>query len=422
MPICGSQVTLCDLPIRYDTYVGCGHGCTYCFVSRKKNIDDIARGESAKGLRSFIDGKRTQTTNWCDWDIPIHWGGLSDPFQPIERKEKRSLDALKVFAETGYPFVVSTKSTLISEEPYLSILKQCNVVVQFSACSPKFDAIEKGAATYAERIRAASIIAPFKRVNIRIQPFSPLIAKDIYDAIPEYRNVGIHGIIVEGMKFTKPKFDCLVPHGKDYVYPVEILLQHFGQIKERAHSYGLKFYCGENRLRAMSDELCCCGIEGLGWKGNEANLNHFLFDPAGVKFSENMQEVGTAECFVASHQDTMSRIRLTKSSFADAMKEEAKKPYMFENQRGGADYRSNQKCKSENISGPLSIGPERVGRMSINTSEQMGWPVTILANRNGHSQLRKHMNDCGKFCRYQKRRICLTCSASSISGPEYMAA
>ena len=26
---CGSQVILCNLPVRFDTYVGCSHGCRY---------------------------------------------------------------------------------------------------------------------------------------------------------------------------------------------------------------------------------------------------------------------------------------------------------------------------------------------------------------------------------------------------------
>ncbi len=31
MPECGSQVILCDLPVRMDTYKGCSHNCKYCF-------------------------------------------------------------------------------------------------------------------------------------------------------------------------------------------------------------------------------------------------------------------------------------------------------------------------------------------------------------------------------------------------------
>ena len=82
---CGSQIILCNLPVRFDTYRGCSHGCRYCFAQKKNDISHIERDESVDGLRSFIEGKRGNETEWCDWNIPIHWGGMSDPFQPKSR-------------------------------------------------------------------------------------------------------------------------------------------------------------------------------------------------------------------------------------------------------------------------------------------------------------------------------------------------
>jgi DNA repair photolyase len=182
-------------------------------VLRKVDISKIQLGESVRSLENFINGKRDKTTNWCDWDIPIHWGGLADPFQPAERVHKRSLEALKVFARTKYPFVVSTKATMLAEEPYFSLLKECNCVVQFSACSPQYNKIEKGAATYEQRIEAAAKISKVCRVNIRIQPFVPSIFKDVIKAIPEYAKAGVHGVILEAMKYTKSKIEGLVSKG-----------------------------------------------------------------------------------------------------------------------------------------------------------------------------------------------------------------
>ena len=82
MPDCGTQCWLCDLPIRYDTYKGCTHNCKYCFVQRKSSLD-VEMGESVEQLKSFIEGGRTQTTNWCDWNIPIHWGGNERSFSAM---------------------------------------------------------------------------------------------------------------------------------------------------------------------------------------------------------------------------------------------------------------------------------------------------------------------------------------------------
>jgi len=50
MPACGSQVVLCSLPVRFDTYRGCGHACAYCFAGRKCRLTNIAGGEGVKAL------------------------------------------------------------------------------------------------------------------------------------------------------------------------------------------------------------------------------------------------------------------------------------------------------------------------------------------------------------------------------------
>ena len=38
MPECGTQVYLCDVPIRFDNYKGCSHACEYCFAKQFKDI------------------------------------------------------------------------------------------------------------------------------------------------------------------------------------------------------------------------------------------------------------------------------------------------------------------------------------------------------------------------------------------------
>ena len=318
MPNCGSQIILCDLPIRFDTYTGCSHACQYCFVFKKYDISKIKQGESIESLRSFISGSRNTETNWCDWDIPLHWGGLSDPFQPIEKAKKKSLEALKVFAETGYPFVVSTKSALISEEPYLSLIKQCNCVVQISALCPRYDSWEKGASTFDERMKAAEKISPFRRVIFRCQPYIPAIFKDMHESIMRFEEVGAYGAIFEAMKWFN-KIPGTKKVGGDYCYPAEMLEKHFEVFRKELHKRGMKFYSGENRLRRMGDNLCCCGVEDLGWRVNTANLNHLTFAPETATFTDKMREPGTAKVFKAIHQDCVSQKVLTKSTYESVM-------------------------------------------------------------------------------------------------------
>lgn len=294
MPKCGSQIILCEVPIRYDTYSGCSHGCNYCFAYRKGNIEKIGIGESYNELKKFIEGDRTGgDVNWCDWQIPIHWGGMSDPFQPLEREKGLSLKVLKLFRETQYPFIVSTKNKLIAEGEYFDEITKCNCVVQFSAISPKYDKIETGASTFAERIEAArKIAAEGIRVNIRMQPYTTQVLGDVLDEIPMLAEIGVHGIILEGIKYFK-KQPGFIQIGGDYCYPIERLKRDFEKIRDKAHEHGLKFYSGENRLRQMGDDTCCCGVEGMGWKTNKANLLNALIGNK-IEYTEAMKKPGTA--------------------------------------------------------------------------------------------------------------------------------
>ena len=325
MPDCGSQVVLCDLPIRFDTYKGCSHACKYCFVKKKKDINDIEKGETAKALINFIKGQRPQSVNWCDWNIPLHWGGMSDPFQPAEKKHRLSYECLKVFAETQYPFVVSTKGKLIIDEEYLTLLRKCNCVVQISMICSQYDVLEQGAPSYEERLEMVRVLSKnVKRVNVRIQPYMTQVFKEVKSNMKRLAEAGAYGVIVEGMKFAKKK-PGLIKVGADFVYNKQILKDHFEQLKEEAHRCGLKFYVGENRLRTMGDNMCCCGIENMpGFRPNTYNLCHIL-NCKPVVVTEKMKEPDTALCFKGIYQTTLGYKLLEGKSFEGFMKEEYNK-------------------------------------------------------------------------------------------------
>jgi len=322
MPDCGSQVVLCDLPIRFDTYKGCTHLCKYCFVQRKKDLQEVEKCETEISLRNFINGKRTQMTNWCDWNIPLHWGGMSDPFQPIEKKYKNSLNCLKVFAETQYPFVVSTKGKLIIEDEYLNLLRKCNCIVQISMICSRYDVLEPGAPTFNERLEMVRILSKnVKRVIIRIQPYMTQVFKDVKGNMQKFAEAGAYGVIVEGMKFAKRK-PGLIKVGADFVYNKQILKEHFEQLKNEAHKYNLKFYVGENRLRTLGDSMCCCGIEQMeGFKGNTYNLCHILNNKE-YEVTESMKKPDTATCFTSLYQTTLGHQKIKGKSFEEFMLQE----------------------------------------------------------------------------------------------------
>ena len=321
---CRSQVLVCPFPAHVDTYSGCSHGCRYCFARRKRDIANVEPLNCLTQVRRFIAGGRTNSTNWCDWAIPLHWGGMSDPFQPAEREHRVSLRMLELFAETGYPFIVSTKGSLAAEEPYLSLLGHCNAVVQVSMVCPSYDRLEPGAPTFRERLgMLRRLSAVCKRTIVRVQPYLPEVRRELLDIIPSLREAGAHSLTVEGMKHIKRK-PGLVRVGGDYVFPDEVLRRHYESIRDRCHDVGLGFLCAENRLRAMGDSMhCCCG-ELEGFRGNDFNLVS-LKSGCATAPSPAMLAPATAHCFIGANQSVAHWRKVRDVSFADAMMGEARK-------------------------------------------------------------------------------------------------
>lgn len=226
-------------------------------------------------------------------------GGVSDPFQPCEEALGYSYECLKVFEQTQYPFVVSTKGKLVASDKYLDILKRCNCVVQISAVCSKYDILEKGAPTFEERLEMIRrLSANVKRVIVRVQPYMAEVFDDVYENIPRFSEAGAYGIIIEGMKFVKKK-PSLIKIGADFTYQYDLIKEHFLRLQARAHKYGLKCYAGENRIRSYGDSLTCCGIDGLeGFRGNDYNINHIILGDMKEP-TATMKQKGTAGCFKA---------------------------------------------------------------------------------------------------------------------------
>jgi len=293
MPSCGSHILWCDIPIRFDTYRGCSFGCLYCREHKKQRAGLAPqRMETEIALRRFIEGKRVCETKWCDWDIPIQWGGISDPFQPYEEVKRLSYNCLKVFAESYYPVIITTKSILISRWDYLSILSQCNAVIQVSMASERYKGLEPHAPSFNERLRQLPMLSSnTKRVLVRTQPYIRAIKRDIIGNLQRYKDSGVHGVMVSTISLTR-KRQGMIKHGDMWLYPENQMIDDYSEIKQACHDHKLKFYCPDGRLRWLSDSLTCCGIDGLGWKPNTANLNH-----EDREYTDKMKEIGTGEVF-----------------------------------------------------------------------------------------------------------------------------
>ena len=91
-----SKFAICGLPIRVDTYKTCSFGCKYCFANCrkimefKKNLQIGDMKQVERKLDKIFNKKTFDEKNFLDnlisQKITWHCGGMSDPFQPIEKE------------------------------------------------------------------------------------------------------------------------------------------------------------------------------------------------------------------------------------------------------------------------------------------------------------------------------------------------
>ncbi len=316
----------CNFPIIFDTYKGCTHCCRYCFTNFRAGGRHTGEGakvtpfESAVSLERWCKGHRGPREAWCDWEIPLGFGRNTDPFQPCEKVMHRSLDALKVFAKYGYPFLLTTKGVFPAfDKEYRAVLKDCNVCWHESMCSPMYDKLEPGAPSFEKRLEAIHILSGIvPRVVVRSTPFFPELWESHIPHIRRIKEAGAYGILAETGQLLRPKGMCNTRAGRLYDYAPNIKAKYLSLLKEECHKAGLKFFCCD--YKDMGDSCYCCGTEGMsGFTPNYANAAWYFFFPKKFGYTPKMKEKGTGEAFQNLYTGRKSFNVIRESSFAELM-------------------------------------------------------------------------------------------------------
>src|ERR1039457_3699348 len=94
-----SQFAFCGLPLRLDSYRGCGFRCSYCFARyRGGNLpgDAIVPADpqqiARKLDRALVTEKGGVIAQFLRRRTPLHCGGMSDPLQPAETRHRVTAD------------------------------------------------------------------------------------------------------------------------------------------------------------------------------------------------------------------------------------------------------------------------------------------------------------------------------------------
>lgn len=118
-----------DIPFRYslNPYRGCLHGCSYCYARPSHEYLGLSAGLDFE-TRIFV--KRDAPKLFRDWLArpsytcePVMFSGVTDCYQPIERKLAITRQCLEVAKEAFQPVSLITKNALVVRDlDYLSEL------------------------------------------------------------------------------------------------------------------------------------------------------------------------------------------------------------------------------------------------------------------------------------------------------------
>lgn len=170
----GAEGEHCFYPTRLDTYgCGCSHDCSYCY---------------AKSLLSFRKLWNTENPSVADIEkikrkikkiepgSTIRLGGMTDCFQPIERKHKVTYEVIKALNEQKVHYLIVTKSDLVADPDYLAIMDKelTHIQISITTTDDKTSLTYEKAPVPSKRIKAIETLqeAGFD-VQVRLSPFIP---------------------------------------------------------------------------------------------------------------------------------------------------------------------------------------------------------------------------------------------------------
>jgi len=245
-------------------------------------------------MRSVLEGNykfNSPVRSCLERHIPLHFGCISDPFQPVEIKYRVTLEFLRIIREFNYPCVISTKSDLITDPIYLDIITgiPLSVQISFSTLNDELaNIIEPYTPPPSKRLLVLKQLAQNRLYTVgRLQPFLFPREKLLPETFEKLASVGVKHIVLEHLRIptnSKIRTREELWHGLgmnmidnykkmgmkysrvNYELNSEQKLNNVLKAKEFANKYGMSFGSGDNDFHHISDNLCCCGIPKEGFQ------------------------------------------------------------------------------------------------------------------------------------------------------------
>lgn len=185
---------LCTCPFKYSfsPYVGCSHGCLYCYAS--SYIKDFYKPRIKKDVLKNLKKEIVKIKE----NKYVSIANSSDPYQHLEEKYRLTRESLKIFLKYKFRVMIITKSDLVIRD--IDVLKNSKVAVSITITTldkEKAKKLEPNAPNPERRLEALRILSENNIPTIaRIDPIIPFINDyEIEEIVKEVKNAGVKHIV-----------------------------------------------------------------------------------------------------------------------------------------------------------------------------------------------------------------------------------
>jgi len=175
------------LPFRYtvNTFRGCTHACRYCFARPTHEYLDLDAGHDfdsqlvVKTNVAAVLRRELARRSWTREHVAL--GTNTDPYQRAEGRYRLMPGVIRAFAESGTPFSILTKGTLLRRDlPLLSLAAgrvDVSVAVSLPICDPELAAqIEPGTPSPKARLDLVkAIVDAGLSCHVMVAPVLPFL-------------------------------------------------------------------------------------------------------------------------------------------------------------------------------------------------------------------------------------------------------
>lgn len=195
--VSGNEGSKCNYPTRLDTYgCGCAHDCSYCYA---KSLLDFRGLWDAKNPAVADIDKIKRKISKLPKDIPaIRLGGMTDCFQPIEKKHRITYETIKALNENKIPYLIVTKSAMVADDEYVAAMDKNLAHIQVTVTTTDDERslnYEKASAPSARIAAIEKLQVNSFDVSLRLSPFIPE-----YVDFATLNNVRCNKILIEFLR------------------------------------------------------------------------------------------------------------------------------------------------------------------------------------------------------------------------------